>query len=116
MKCGKCGCDIRKGDETEYMGKILCEDCHMDAFSTAKACDPWAVFTAKSMSGKNSPLTDLQQRIIALLKETDGIEPELLAEKVDLKLDDLLREMTTLRHMEKIKATMKEGKKLFCLW
>ena len=68
------------------------------------------------MSGDDSRLTELQEKILAILKETDGIEEELLAEKLGLKLSDLQREIATLRHMEKIRATMKGDKKVFCLW
>ncbi|NCD43002.1 MAG: hypothetical protein EOL88_13050 [Bacteroidia bacterium] len=49
-------------------------------------------------------------------QETDGIEQELLAKKLGLKLNDLQREIATLRHMEKLRATMKGDKKVFCLW
>ena len=29
---------------------------------------------------------------------------------------DIQRELATLRHMEKVRATMKDGIKVFCLW
>lgn len=116
MKCDRCGCQIERDDEMGYMGQILCEDCYMDALSPVKTCDPWAVYTAKSMTGDGSTLTKLQENILVVLKETDGIEQELLAKKLGLKLNDLQREIATLRHMEKIRATMKGDKKVFCLW
>jgi len=116
MKCDRCGCQIERGDETEYMGQILCEDCYMEVLSPVKICDPWAVYTAKSMAGEGSTLTKLQENILVVLKETDGIEQELLAKKLGLKLNDLQREIATLRHMEKLRATMKGDKKVFCLW
>ena len=31
------------------MIKKLCDDCYMDALSPTKTCDPWAVYTAKSI-------------------------------------------------------------------
>ena len=116
MKCDRCGCQIERGGETEYMGQILCEDCYMDVLSPAKTCDPWAVYTAKSMTGDGSGLTKMQENILGVLKETGGIELELLAKKLGIKLSDLQREIATLRHMEKIKASMKGDKKVFCLW
>ncbi|MFO8082841.1 MAG: hypothetical protein R6U27_00825 [Desulfobacterales bacterium] len=116
MNCHKCGSQIEKGEEAEYLGKILCEDCYMDALSPAKPCDPWAVYTAKSMAGYSSILTKLQENILAVLKETGSIEPETLASKLGLKMSDLQREIATLRHMERVRATMEGDKKVFCLW
>jgi predicted transcriptional regulator len=100
----------------EYLGQILCEDCYMDVLSPAKPCDPWAVYTAKSFSLKESALTKLQEEILKILQETGGVEPDVLAEKLNLKLSALQREIATLRHMEKLRATMKDGKKVICLW
>ena len=116
MKCEMCGNPIEKGDEIKYHGQILCEDCYMDVLSPAKICDPWATYIAKSASDKEITITEFQDEILKILKETDGVEPEVLAEKLNLKLSDLQREIATLRHMEKIKGKMKEGKKVISLW
>jgi len=116
MKCDKCKSDIESGEEREYTGQILCEDCYLYALFPVKACDPWAVYTAKSMSGKGSTLTKPQENILAVLKETDCIELEPLAKKLGLQLDELQREIATLRHMEKLKAVMEGNKKVFRLW
>ncbi len=56
MKCDRCSAQIESGEEMEYLGQVLCEDCYMDVFSPAKACDPWAVYTAKSMRDDHSRL------------------------------------------------------------
>jgi len=116
MKCEKCGNTIINDDKYEYHGQILCEDCYMDALSPAKTCDPWAVYTAKSFSDKENCLNETQEKILKILEETGGIEAEDLAEKLNLKLNDLQRELAALRHMEKLKAKMENGKKLICLW
>jgi predicted HTH transcriptional regulator len=88
----------------------------MDALSPAKACDPWAVYTAKSMSSTGAALTDMQEKILRAVREADGMEPEALADRLNLTSTDLQREIATLRHMEKIRARMKDGKKVICLW
>lgn len=116
MECDKCKAHIESGEERENTGLILCEDCYIDALSPVKTCDPWAVYTAKSMSGKGVDLTKRQENILAVLKKANGIELEPLADKLDLKLSDLQREIATLRHMEKLKAAMEDGKKVFRLW
>ena len=88
----------------------------MDALSSVKACDPWAVYSAKSTSGSGYALTKRQENILAVLKETNGIELEALANRLGLESIELQREIATLRHMEKLKAVLENGKRLFRLW
>ena len=116
MKCDKCNSLIEGGDQREHAGQILCEDCYMEVLSPVKACDPWAVYSAKSMDCQDSALTILQENILVVLKETNGIELEPLAEKLGIELSELQREIATLRHMEKLRAVMKGDKKVFRLW
>ena len=119
MKCDRCRNDIPPGDDREYQGNILCEDCYMVALSPPKACDPWAVYSAKSFSdnsGETTTLTEIQQRIVDILAKTDGIEPELLAKELAIPLSELEREMATLRHMEKVRAKLRSGRKVLCSW
>jgi len=116
VKCDKCGALIKKGEEVEYHGRTLCEDCYMDALSPARSCNPWAVYTAKSLSNKESAVSETQAKILAILKETGGLEPNILAEMIQVKLTDLEREIAALRHMEKVRAKMKDDKKIICLW
>jgi adenine-specific DNA methylase len=116
MNCDRCGCLIKQDQEMKYAGKLLCEDCYMDVLSPAKTCDPWAVYIAKSFSEKQSALTELQKDILRIAGETQGVELEALAQKLNIKTGDLEREIATLRHMEKIRAAMKDGRKVICLW
>lgn len=41
MQCDRCKNVIEEGEEREHAGRILCEDCYMDALSPARTCDPW---------------------------------------------------------------------------
>ena len=119
MKCDRCKATIQTGEEREFHGQTLCEDCYMVALSPAKACDPWAVYSAKSFSGENGAnivYTQTQATILDTLKKTGGAEPQLLAERLHITLSDLEREIATLRHMEKVRAELREGKKIICLW
>ena len=119
MQCDRCKETIKPGEEMERYGQTLCEDCYIDALSPAKACDPWAVHSAKSFSqqeGADLQLTEMQSKILQVLKETGGESPEILSETLQIKPADLQREIATLRHMEKIKGALREGKKIICLW
>ncbi len=119
MQCDKCNTTIKEGEELKLRGQTLCEDCYMDQLSPPRMCDPWAVYTAKSFSD-GSPakqlVTEQQQKILDMLKETGGLGFEELANRLDIKPSELEREIATLRHMEKIKAAMCNGKKIFVLW
>jgi len=118
MKCDRCNLSIEKGEEREHHGQILCEDCYMDALSPPRACDPWAVYTAKSLAsnGVSQEVTEVQKKILKLLEETGGLEPQVIAEKLKLKTSDLERELATLRHMEKVRGKLREGKRIILLW
>ncbi len=119
MKCNRCGQMINKGDEMNYHGQTLCEDCYMRALSPNRACDPWAVRSAQTLSQVNESYADLsatQVRILQVLQESGGLEADALAQKLNLRPSELESELATLRHMEKIHARMRAGKKIICLW
>ena len=119
MKCDRCKENIEEGEERELHGQTFCEDCFMDILSPAKACDPWAVYSAKSFSkqdGSNVEITETQSKILQILKETGGVEPRIISERLHIEPSDLEREIATLRHMEKVRGEMREGMKILRLW
>jgi hypothetical protein len=117
MECERCGDAIEEGEERDFHGQILCEECYMDALSPARACDPWAVHTAKSLlKGEGVELNPIQEKILDILEETGGVEPKILAERLQLKPSALERELAALRHVEKVRGELKDGKKIVCLW
>ena len=99
-----------------YHGKTMCEDCYIDTLSPTRTCDPWAVYTAKSFSGNDAILNTTQTKILKILEETGGVEIAGLAEMLQMTSGDVEREFATLRHMEKARAAMQNGKKVLCLW
>jgi len=119
MKCDRCGEPIPAGDEMDYGGQVLCEECAMRALSPARACDPWAVRSAQTLirlDENYSDLSQLQAAILRAIGEMGGAEPNALAERLQIKLPELEREIATLRHMEKVRGQMRAGKKIICLW
>ena len=119
MRCDRCEELIEAKEERKLHGQMLCEDCYMDRLSPAKACDPWAVFSAKSFSkedGASIELTEIQSNILQLLKETGGAETEMISAQLQIKPADLEREIATLRHMEKVRGELRAGKKIIRLW
>ncbi|MGC8602429.1 MAG: hypothetical protein ACP5VS_01930 [Desulfomonilaceae bacterium] len=119
MKCDRCNQKINDGDEREFHNQKLCDDCYMDVLSPTKTCDPWAIYTAKSISEKNSgqvQLNDIQSKIIQVLKETGGVEFSELVQKVGSDPRTIEREFAALRHIEKVRAEMRGDKKVLRVW
>jgi hypothetical protein len=116
MRCDKCGNPIEKDEEREIHGQVLCEDCYMDALSPVRTCDPWAVHTAKSLVKEKSQLSQVQKMILHILRDSDGMEPKVLSERLRIRPSDLEREVAALRHMEMVRGELREGKKFIILW
>jgi hypothetical protein len=119
MKCDRCDVEIPLGEETDYFGRMLCEECYMQVLSPARACDPWAVRSAQTLSKideGNADLSETQAAILQILQETGGTQAGDIAQRLDMKLPELERELATLRHMEKIRGEMRAGKRVVCLW
>ncbi|MBN1833845.1 MAG: hypothetical protein JW896_17215 [Deltaproteobacteria bacterium] len=119
MRCERCEAVIARGEAKELHGQMLCEDCYMDLISPIKACDPWAVYSAKTFLkglGHEPQLNQLQKQILILLREEGPIEPDNLAERLQAKKADIERELASLRHMEKVRGELRDQKRLIRLW
>jgi hypothetical protein len=124
MNCDRCGAAIKPGDERHYAGSILCEECYMDALSPVKACDPWAVYSAKSFEKhqqKEPELTPLQNEILRILGEAGPLELWDLKKRLDSNGDEvdnnkLQRQFAVLRHLEKVRGEKRGDKVFLRLW
>lgn len=112
MQCDRCGTQIEAGENREYAGQQLCEDCYMDVLNPPQACDPWAVHLAKSEKLRTGvQLTPLQQQLYDLVKEQGAIPiPEACAQ-LGLTEEGLRREFATLRHLELLRG-QKQGQQV----
>jgi hypothetical protein len=119
MQCERCKNVIPEGDQMELRGQVLCEDCYMDLLSPPRACDPWAVHSAKTFLKSGSyklNLSLIQKKILEILQNEGPQEITDLCERLQIKVTDLERDTAALRHMEKIRGELKDGKKLIRLW
>ena len=119
MNCERCKESVEKNEEREHHGQSLCEDCYMDLLSPARACDPWAIHSAQTLarqSGGSLEMNKTQAKILEIVKETGGAEPGVIVERLQIKPTDLEREVATLRHMEKIRGELRQGKKFLIPW
>ena len=114
VKCEKCENLTPKDLTMIHNGKILCEDCYIDAQETLKACDPFAVQSAKiarELSGQKGVegLTELQKQIFELVQSKGKILTENLIDKFELTSQQLEKQLAILRHCELIKGQKIDG-------
>jgi len=119
MQCEKCKAFIREGEEQDFHGQLFCEDCYFDLISPVKACDPWAVHSAKTFlkkQGDKSQINPLQEKILEFLREQGPTELDFISNHLQVKVTDVEREIASLRHMEKIRGELMNGKKVLQIW
>jgi hypothetical protein len=118
MNCDRCHQAMAPGEEAMLHGQALCEDCYMDAFSPTRTCDPWAVRSAQHCKDSfgSAAVSAGQAKILDILKETDGADIAFLSQRLGTASADIQREMAALRHMEKVRGALQDGKKIFRLW
>jgi hypothetical protein len=115
VKCNRCGREIADNKKYEYHGQTLCEDCYIDMTFQAKACDPWAVYSAtrsRQRTGfKNAEgLTDLQRAIYEFIKSSGRVSKEELLKNFNLSESELQAQLATLRHCELVKGFKEDGR------
>jgi hypothetical protein len=74
----RCGEQIPAGEEINQYGQMLCEVCDIQSLSPARACYPWAVRSAETLSQMDnnySALSKIQEKILQVFEEIGGAEP-----------------------------------------
>jgi len=70
-----------------------------------KACDPWAVHSAKQETGETAAqLLPVQEKMLEIIKDKNAVLPTELAEMLNLDLRELERNFAILRHMELLRG------------
>lgn len=117
MNCSRCDVELADDEGRAYHSEMLCEDCYLDAAYPVKACDPWAVYTAKrtrQTAGQSDAegLTELQRDLYQFIKSRQRVTAGELAEQFRLPADELRNQLAILRHCELVKGH-KEGTQVF---
>ncbi len=89
-------------------GRLVCDDCAMDALSPAQPCDPWAVKLATGSFATTADavatLQGLEKALYEQVRERGcvlvGAAPELLG----VKAAEVKRAFSVLRHMELLRG------------
>ena len=115
VKCNRCGREVPAENSYQHLRETLCEDCCIDVRYPAKACDPWAVYTAtrsrQRLGLKDSQgLTDQQQAIYDFIKRRGKVTREELLKNFNLTESELQVQLATLRHCELVKGMKEEGR------
>ncbi|MCL2338141.1 MAG: hypothetical protein FWC60_12075 [Firmicutes bacterium] len=117
MICAKCREEIEAGEEMQWNGQTLCEDCYVIAVSPPKTCDVAAVQSAvmhRKLAGQSSTegLTEIQKNIYHYVKENGRVTRPDIAKHLNLDEAELERNFAILRHCELLSAT-KEGDSIY---
>ena len=114
MKCDKCKTEYNDDELIACGSQHFCEDCYMDTVSPLKACDPWAVHSAKQETGKtDAHLLPIQEKMLGIIKDKNAVLPTELAEILNLDLRELERNFAILRHMELLRGLKGEDGKAY---
>jgi hypothetical protein len=109
MECARCKQIIPEGESCNYLGKILCEDCYIQAVDPPKTCDVAAVHSAKaqrSLYGQTGTdgLTELQKRIYEFVCKNGRATKQELCLEFNLTSFEMDKQMAIFRHCELLKG------------
>ena len=110
-KCEKCGALIEAPETYEFAGESLCEDCYLEQRVKPVTCDPWAVYSARNTRGQEPQLTDIQGRILDLIKTSGPLEAPEICGCLGISEAQFQNNFATLRHMELARG-FKDGDKV----
>lgn len=105
MECSRCKERIPEDEACHLNGKILCEDCYVQAVEPLRTCDVGAVYSAKThraQAGQKGTdgLTELQKKIYLYVVEQGRRTREQICEDLEISPLEFDKQMTILRHCE----------------
>lgn len=115
MKCNRCDREIPESESYEYFSEVLCDDCYLDIKFPAKACDPWAVYSAtrtRESSGLKSTegLTELQRAIYEFIRDKGKVTRGEVMENFNISEGELKTQVAVLRHCELAKGHKEDNR------
>jgi len=113
MICNKCSAAVSGQDVYEHAGQTLCEDCYIDAVSSPKTCDPWAVYAATRTKSKGDTLPTALQQLLDLISSDGPVSLDQICSRLTISEEEFRSNFSTLRHMELAKACKIEGQVLY---
>jgi hypothetical protein len=113
VKCQKCGREVPEEETHQHLGETLCDNCYIDARSPAKACDPWAVYSAtRTRQGAGltgiQGLSPLQKDICRYIEDRGKATPAEVMQRFNVSQGELEWVVATLRHCELVRGEVKD--------
>jgi predicted HTH transcriptional regulator len=115
MKCQSCGSTISVEESYVLNGRTLCEDCYLEEGHPVKACNPWAVHSAKQLQKQSGTraeenLTDTQKAIYTFVKSKGKVTIRELVDNLNLSRTEIEKQLAILRHLELTKGKLEDKK------
>ena len=115
MKCDHCGREFSADDYYQHLGETLCEDCYIDIRYPAKACDPWAVYSATRLRETvglkgTAGLIEPQKAIYEFVSSNGKVTREELMKNFNLAEPEFQTQSAILRHCELVKGSKEDGR------
>lgn len=117
MICDLCKQDFAEDEMIDHGGEKLCEDCHVEALSVPKTCNPMSVrsarITRENLGQKGAAgLLPIQEQIYNYIREKKQVARDEAAQAFNLSQKELEKHFAVLRHCELVRG-FKEGNKVY---
>ncbi len=121
MICKQCNNEIPEGEQMQYAGQIICEDCYVEMIEPPRTCDVAAVYSAKQarkMAGHEGTdgLTELQKDIYNFINTEGPVTHAQIMQKFGLSKLQLDKLFATLRHCELVRGFRDNGQIFITIW
>ena len=121
MICPKCNSEISTGEDIQFRGQTICEDCYVELLEPPRSCDVAAVHSAKvsrMAAGQEGTdgLTDLQKDIYNYIKAEGPVTHDQVLQKLGISRLQLEKNFAILRHCELLRAFRENGQVLLTIW
>jgi recombinational DNA repair protein (RecF pathway) len=119
MRCAQCNRELAGEAEYSRGGRLLCEDCYMEAVSVPKTCDPLSVRSARltrEQQGHQAEegLLPIQREIYRFIIEKQKVSRQEVAAQFSLSPKELEKHFAVLRHCELARGS-KEGATVYLM-
>ena len=108
ITCMECGEEISGNEYFKEDGRVICENCYIEAHQKIKFADPMAVRSKKLFRKQHGlegteGLTDLQKELYDFILTEGGATSEKISKLFRLTPQETLNQLALLRHCELVK-------------
>ncbi|HSH68296.1 MAG TPA: hypothetical protein VK997_00155 [Deferrisomatales bacterium] len=108
VDCPACGARVSPEDLVPHGGRLVCDDCAMNALSPAQPCDPWAVKMATGSFATTADavatLQGLEKALYEQVRERGSVPVGAAPKLLGVQSAEVQRAFSVLRHMELLRG------------